>query len=368
MSGDNKIKKFRGTILEIAVAALFGVLSVLPLIGLFVMYPLYKVLIAVLPAIFCSMYLQMLLHELGHLIFGLLSGYEFLSFRIGSLALTRSENQIVARRAGSMGTNGQCLMIPPEGEGYSCPYVLYIFGGSLMNLLLAIICLPVYFIWPSLPGAVVYIFGAAGAFTFLMNWIPLKIGGIPNDGYNNLACSKSREARRAFYLILRITGQLYKGVRLRDMDSSWFEISDNADGDPLTACHICFCASRYMDAGNLESARRLFEKAISLPALDEINKKEAACELLYLASLAGREQANKFYTKELEKYINAANESAAAKRCAYSYALTTRADTDCLNSLKKSWRECVDKYVIGAAATMEEELMNSLAKRYSEPV
>lgn len=368
MIKDNKTKEYWGIFPGIAVGAVLGAVLVLPLSELFVVYTLYQILIAVLLAITCSMYLHMLLHELGHLIFGFLSGYEFLTFRIGSLALVRSENQIVIRRSGSMGTGGQCLMIPPEGKGYSCPYVLYNFGGSLINLLLAVICLPVYFIWPSLSSAAIYIFGVVSAFMFLTNWIPLKIGGIPNDGYNTLACSRSREARNAFCLVLRITGQLYAGIRLKDMDSSWFEIPDSAGEDPLTSSHICFGASRYMDAGDMEGARKLFEKAANSLSIDMINKKEAACELLYLAVLEGRPQANEFYTKELEKYIKTANWSAAAKRCAYSYALMTGADANRLDSLKKSWRDCVDKYVVGAAVPMEEELMDSLVKRYSESV
>lgn len=41
---------------------------------------------AILLLVFCaSMYLQIIIHEAGHLIFGLLSGYRFSSFRIGNM-------------------------------------------------------------------------------------------------------------------------------------------------------------------------------------------------------------------------------------------------------------------------------------------
>ena len=35
-------------------------------------------------AIYLAMFIQMVVHEAGHLVFGLLTGYQFSSFRIGS--------------------------------------------------------------------------------------------------------------------------------------------------------------------------------------------------------------------------------------------------------------------------------------------
>lgn len=361
--GENK--KYLSTVLEIVAAAVLGVLAVLPLNELFAAFSLYQTLAVVLLAFVGSMYIHMLMHELGHMIFGRLSGYEFLAFRLGSFAILRSENQLVLRRIGSMGTGGQCLMIPPEGEDTRCPYVLYNFGGSLMNLILGVICMPMYFIWSSLPGSVLYIFGLTGIFYFLMNWVPLKIGGIPNDGYNSLTCSRSDESRRAFCLALRIAGQLYSGIRLRDIDSSWFELSENAGGDPLTACHMCFCASRYMDLGDISSARELFERVVLSSGIDEINRKEASCELLYIAVLEDSEKIDELYTKELRKYIKSFSESTAAKRCSLARALASGADAEKLDSIRKSLRKCIDKYAVGATSQMEEDWASSLEEKYS---
>lgn len=64
---------------------------------------------------FCvSFALQTILHETGHLIGGLLTGYKFCSFRIGNLQLQRENGALRFRRLKLAGTGGQCLMTPPE--------------------------------------------------------------------------------------------------------------------------------------------------------------------------------------------------------------------------------------------------------------
>ena len=52
--------------------------------------------------------LQIVLHEGGHLLFGLLSGYRFVSFRIFNWTLIRQEGKFRLKRFGIAGTGGQC--------------------------------------------------------------------------------------------------------------------------------------------------------------------------------------------------------------------------------------------------------------------
>lgn len=84
---------------------------------------------------YAAILLQIIIHESGHLVFGLLSGYGFRSFRIGSLILLKEENGVKLRRIHIAGTAGQCIMSPPDMKDGKIPYVLYNLGGSLMNLI-----------------------------------------------------------------------------------------------------------------------------------------------------------------------------------------------------------------------------------------
>lgn len=50
-------------------------------------------------------------HEAGHLVCGLLSGYKFVSFRIGSIIFVKRGDKILRKKFSIPGTGGQCLWI-----------------------------------------------------------------------------------------------------------------------------------------------------------------------------------------------------------------------------------------------------------------
>ena len=69
--------------------------------------------------------LQIVIHEGGHLVGGLLSGYRFVSFRIFNIALIRHKGRFALRRYSIAGTGGQCLLLPPDGNAGDIPLMLY---------------------------------------------------------------------------------------------------------------------------------------------------------------------------------------------------------------------------------------------------
>ena len=136
---------------------------------------------------FCvSFALQTILHETGHLIGGLLTGYKFCSFRIGNLQLQRENGALRFRRLKLAGTGGQCLMTPPEPVDGKIPVMLYNLAGPLMNLLTALLALGGYFLsgGGSMGASLLFLFAFVGFYLALTNGIPLRLGPIDNDGKN----------------------------------------------------------------------------------------------------------------------------------------------------------------------------------------
>ncbi|HHX55469.1 MAG TPA: hypothetical protein GX705_03890, partial [Clostridiales bacterium] len=75
--------------------------------------------------IFLTMIFHIIIHEMGHLIFGLISGYKFVSFRVGSLMLKKEKGKYVLKKFNIVGTAGQCLMGPDDNwNAYDYPYTL----------------------------------------------------------------------------------------------------------------------------------------------------------------------------------------------------------------------------------------------------
>ena len=101
--------------------------------GVLALIPLVLILVV-------AYFLQIIIHELGHLIFGLMTGYRFKSFRIGSLMLIRNaDGKLSFKRLSIAGTAGQCLMGPPDIENGKIMHILYNFGGVIANLTAAVI-------------------------------------------------------------------------------------------------------------------------------------------------------------------------------------------------------------------------------------
>ncbi|MBQ9644837.1 MAG: hypothetical protein IJV24_00575, partial [Prevotella sp.] len=164
------------------------------------------------------------LHEVGHLVGGLLSGYRFLSYRVFCLTLTRDEGgRLCFRRYSLAGTAGQCLMLPPEGDGAGLPFVCYHAGGVVMNLVVVVVSVVVLrltlpgFFWLSLGLMMLFV----GLFMALLNGLPLKINGFPNDGRNLLDLSHSPEMRRNVVNQMRVVGAYSQGRRLVEMPREW---------------------------------------------------------------------------------------------------------------------------------------------------
>ena len=271
-SNEAKRKKIGSTLLALLPAILIGVCAGLSGVYLSELFsdnegnlPQFFFLLE-LASLILSCYLQLIVHEVGHLVFGLLSGYRFSSFRIGSLMLARVEGRLRFARLSIAGTAGQCMMAPPApDENGRIPSVLFNLGGSLMNLLLSAILLILFFSLPlSLFSVFLFICALVGLFLALNNGIPLHMGMIDNDGRNALSLHKDSFANRAFYVQLKVSEQIASGKRLRDMPDSLFEIPEGADRkNPLIATVDVFRCNRLMDGCRFEEAETAIREILS---------------------------------------------------------------------------------------------------------
>lgn len=156
--------------------------------------------------IFLSIYLVVMIHiifhEAGHMIGGLITGYRFLYFRIGSTTLVRTDNGFKIRKLTVPGTGGQCIMVPPEMKDRDYPVIIYHLGGGLMNIILSLVAIIIIKTCSLNPVATGYleIFAIVGIYLGIANLVPLKI--ISNDGANIIYLKNDLEERTALHKIL----------------------------------------------------------------------------------------------------------------------------------------------------------------------
>lgn len=279
---------------------------------------------AVLAFFFIGFFIHMIIHEFGHLIAGKLSGYQFISFRVFNVTLIKENGKLRRKKFSVAGTGGQCLMIPPEEKDGKYPFLLYNLGGSLMNFLISLILLALFFTLNSDS----FIFSAAliplivtGAFTGLINIIPLKFIGIANDGYNTYLLLKNEEDRRALRVILLSHAYLAAGKRVRNLPAEWSLHSDEFGSSLSTTSALIHC-SILSDNHNFAEARELTEKILTEADIFEYQKNELRCDLLFFEIILERrrEEIDRLYTDKLRKYISQSRNHPCRLRLLYAYS------------------------------------------------
>ncbi|MCL2842107.1 MAG: M50 family metallopeptidase [Oscillospiraceae bacterium] len=269
-------------------------------------------------------HLHLIVHEAGHLLAGKLSGYTFVSYRVGSLMITRENGKLVRKKYTVAGTAGQCLLSPPDMVDGKFPLFLYNAGGALMNFLLGALCFGLSLLTSGLFAVALFVGTAIGVFMGLFNIIPMKIGGMPNDGYNMLLLGRDKNTatRHAFWVMLRANAAQASGVRPREFPTEWFDWVDMDNlNDSLIVSAAILRYNYLLDKGDLTEARACLQFLLDNAKMIELLRNELLCELLFfeLINECRPEEIERIYTKDLQAYIKATATYASRQRLLYAY-------------------------------------------------
>lgn len=253
--------------------------------------------------IYAVIFLSTLLHECGHLVMGLLSGYEFAAFRVGRLEVSSQNGRLALRRIEVPVAAGQCAMFPPK-DG-SLRFAGFLAGGVLVNLLCAAAGFAVAASGLRSPVIVV-----AGFYLFVVNAHALLLNAIPwkslnNDGMKLYMLSRYPEERAYYMRLMQFDN--YRGMRLTKMPDALFEPVPEED---LKLAYGGMCAvnnfSRFVDQMDLESALTLGEILLEKGKRLGMHRGGVAIDLLY-CELVGqnRPEVIEYLENELKNYPTA---------------------------------------------------------------
>ena len=307
--------------------------------------------------------IQIIIHEAGHLIFGLLSGYEFISFRVGSITIVKDQEKFKLKKFKIKGTGGQCLMTPKTNNYEEINYVLYNLGGILMNFIASIICLLILILVDTNQYIKVMLseFILIGVICVISNGIPMKLGGISNDGYNTMSISRDKFIKYCFYIQLKVNGLLSKGMRFKDMPIEWFNVKEGADlNNHLVTFLKIMEANYYQDKLDFNLAKECYENILdNAPNIIKLYENEIKCELLFYEILNGNmEKVDELYTKELRNYIKITDCYISRKRLMYVYNLIVLKDKEKADKVLGEFEKLKNSYPIKGDIESEEEIMS----------
>ncbi len=250
--------------------------------------------------------LSIIVHEAGHLVFGLLSGYEFSSFRIGSITLVRSNGKFSLKRFNIPGTGGQCLMKPPA-YSENLPVIAYNLGGGLLNIIFGAAAAVLALI--ATPHSTLFVlsamFSALNISLGISNIYPFN-PGMATDGYNLRVVIKNSDEKYALWLQLYFMAFLAEGGRLDALPEAVTTVPANIDyGSHLQAVGAPLLRFAHLESlGQYEEALLQVEEIINKGNLVPLQKIDLQMEQLLLTAITSkdREKVTRLRTKELQAY------------------------------------------------------------------
>ena len=368
-------------ILYLLIGACIGLIIVIPIIavidgvsltsaarGVFNKFSFSDVayIVWMLVAVVIALVLNIVLHEGGHLVAGLLTGYRFVSFRFFNWTLIRQGGRLHWRNYELAGTGGQCLMAPPDKPLEQIDTRRYNAGGVLANCIVALLSL--WLIWvfdlPRWLDILLFMMIVIALFTVLTNGIPMKVGGVANDGLNLVQMEKDLPGKQCFCNILEVNARSQEGETYNEMPDRLFDMPQPIDWkNSMHVGSALLEATRMTALHRWEDAYRLLTEVLThkddIMALYQMELEN----MMTLTCIAtGRDgEARQHYSPEVAQHISRHASTQSDKRLtAMAVVLALDGDRSKAEKMLHQLEADRDKYIHQGDVAMSLDLMQWL--------
>lgn len=333
----------------------------------------YAALFLMLPLIRC---VDIAIHELGHLLGGLLSGYRFVWVQIAGLTVSRREDgRLRMGRMTTPGESGACMMEPPELKDGKMPYLLFGAGGVLANFIAAAgFGAAACFVDEPTVWMICLAFAVWNAEGMLISGIPFSCN-IENDARNILEMSRSDEAVGRIWRAQMISAQMFRGVPYKDMPEEWFPMP--ADEELLSSTLAADEAVRYYHwlAGQDrdEEANRLADRLLEEGALlSDSQRATLRVNRAFYEMMQGvRTQeeckaiADQWLDEPTKRYISALGSSPSGLRVQFALAMLVKGHTYKADQIEEEYDEAVKKDIRVRDPERDKEYFRKVREAYA---
>ncbi len=316
-----------------------------------------------------AIYLATIIHEGGHLIAGLLSGYKFLSFRVMSMVFIKIDGKIKLKFQNIAGTGGQCLLTPPP-YSKDIPFKFYLLGGVLLNLITGICAIAAL---PFITNAFLYVFASLFAlisvvlFAFL-NGVPFSGEFVQNDGKTLQNVVKDETARKALYIQLAFISKITEGNSLSDMPDDWFYI-ERDKRDAMSSFPTVLYINRLIFDKEFERAEEAIEEILRDGLVPGLNKYMMVLELLFCKIMTDKEiDESKIFQKEINSLIKQMSGNPSIIRILYAYNLLYKKDAEKAEQLYQKFDSAAEKHPYAVEVEHERELLELAREKAEEQI
>lgn len=220
-----------------------------------------------LAALVGSLFLAIALHELGHVIGGLMGGMSFGLYIAGPLRVAREEGRIQAGWNRSLSlAGGMAAMFPTDTSGLRERMLTMVAGGPGASLVWAAVCGMVAIF----AGGDVFvrisalIAGSLSACILVATAVPMAAGQFNSDGARIRMLLKGGFAADRWVALSALMGQTMSGARPRELNLELVELAareSEANYDAVSAALTAYQV--YLDRGETERAGGRLDWAVA---------------------------------------------------------------------------------------------------------
>lgn len=242
--------------------------------------------------------------SLGFLIFGKLSGYGFSFLRIAFLTWKKDKSgKISFSFTSEKGASSQCKMYPPDMKDGKVPYIMYGLGNTFLCIIFIAISATILafnFYTPIISSLLI-------TFIFIL-LINVILNAYDGSIRRIREIGKSPYAMKGHWLLCKFADPDFQNTSLKNMPSSWFEFSMDADTSMnLVSSLGLFYGERLMEEKRFDEAKKVFAK-ITEPDTGLLYDQYmyALCDRIYceLVTSNNSDSAQELYTHKLKPFMS----------------------------------------------------------------
>ncbi len=227
--------------------------------------------------------LNTLVHELGHLLFGLIAGMRFSSVRFGRFRLVRIGKKLHFRFLTGKEVAGSCEMYPKDEKRVKERTIAYSLGGALFNLAFGVAFVVSCILLPPHPALYFFqLFAPISLLEAAASLFPVETATGSTDGEVIRSLRKNEPSAVVALHVLTAQGTLAYSDFSALSRELLFSVPVVREDEP---CFLALTQLRWQylffmgdEEGALKELSRLQETYCYLP---EINRGDVACDLVY---------------------------------------------------------------------------------------
>ena len=324
-----------------------------------------------LVAILIGYFTGIIIHELGHLIFGLRAKLYFDSFNVLNISIIKEKKKLKLVKLDAIpGAKGYCKMLFDEKIKYKeKDIIMYYLGGIIFNILSGLFGVLILLISTN---TTINFFISLITITYfylaLYNLIPcVELSGMNTDALHIKNLKNDPEHLKLQISITKINDAMQAGKELSTLDEKLFykpkSLSTNTQVI-MAQLYVSYLCSKENYKECIKYGTNLLEKELHNLTLSDVNTlKLDIIEAIFEGNYP-LEDINKYWDEELEKYIDLMTNFYPPVLCIkYLYYGLVKVDKNKSKEIFKLYEQKKKKYPNKKMLKESDELMKKINKK-----